>query len=321
MKMVSKSLQRFSLHDFLLSYGFAIVMVLVFLGLSIGTANFLKITNIMNLMHSAVSMLILASGLALVIMTRHLDISVGSVTFISATIGSVAIVHHDVPPLAGLLLIALAGVCFGALNGFIVVVLRINSFIATLGTMFALRGIALQILKGRVISMPPTLRGLGNVSIGPLFLDILISLGMVFCVHYLHTRTRFGRYVMAIGGEPEVAERMGIRVRWVAFAAFVLSGLLASFGGIFTMLQLGTVTLRMGLGLEFTAIAAIVIGGISLFGGRGSIVPGLLLGVYTLAIIENGLNHLGASPYVYPFVRGGLIFIAMYADSLRFKVK
>ena len=86
------------------------------------------------------------------------------------------------------------------------------------------------------------------------------------------------------------------------------------------MLQLGAVTLHMGRGLEFTAIAAIVIGGISLFGGRGSIIPGVLLGVITLAIIENGLIHLGASPYAYPFVRGGIIFIAMYADSLKSRV-
>ena len=86
------------------------------------------------------------------------------------------------------------------------------------------------------------------------------------------------------------------------------------------MLQLGAVTLHMGRGLEFTGIAVVVIGGISLFGGRGSIIPGVLLGVITLAVIENGLIHLGASPYAYSFVRGGIIFIAMYADSLKSRV-
>lgn len=296
-------------------------MGVVFVGLSFGTPNFLKITNIMNMLHAAVSMLILGLGLALVIMTRNLDISVGSVAFISATIGSVLMVHYGVSPPVAVLLILLSGLAFGAMNGFIVVVLRVNSFIATLGTMIALRGVALQILRGRVVSMPDSLRVFGNVRIGPVFIDILISLAIVFFVHFIHSRTRFGRYLMAIGSEPEVAARMGIRVRWMTFGAFVLSGFFASLGGIVTMLQLGVVTLRMGLGLEFTAIAAVVIGGISLFGGRGSIIPGLLLGVYTLGIIENGLNHLGASPYVYPFVRGGLIFIAMYADSLRSRVK
>jgi ribose/xylose/arabinose/galactoside ABC-type transport system permease subunit len=309
------------IYNFILSYGFATVMVAVFIGLSIGTPNFLKISNLMNMMHAAVSTLILSLGLALVIMTRNLDISVGSVAFITATIGSILMVHHHIPPAIAIFLIIAAGLCFGALNGFIVVVLGVNSFIATLGTMIALRGIALQILRGRVVSMPPEIRGLGNVHMGPVFIDVLISISIVLLVHLLHSKMRFGRYVMAVGSESEVAERMGVRVRRVIFLSFVLSGLFASVGGIFTMLQLGTVTLRMGIGLEFTAIAAIVIGGISLFGGSGSIFPGLLLGVYTLAIIENGLNHLGASPYAYSFVRGGLIFIAMYADSLRSKIR
>ena len=308
-------------YNFILSYGFVTVMVAVFIGLSIGTPNFLRVGNLMNMMHAAVSTLILASGLALVIRTRNLDISVGSVAFITATIGSILMVHHNVPPAIAMLFTIASGMFFGALNGFIVVVLRVNSFIATLGTMIALRGIALQILRGRVVSMPPDIRGLGNIYLGPVFIDILISISIVLFVHLIHAKMRFGRYIMAVGSESEVAERMGVRVRSVTFLSFVFSGLFASIGGIFTMLQLGTVTLRMGLGLEFTAIAAIVIGGISLFGGRGTIFPGLLLGVYTLAIIENGLNHLGASPYAYPFVRGGLIFIAMYADSLRSKIR
>ncbi len=317
MKNILKNPRQTTLHNFVLSYGFAIVMGLFVIGLSLGTPNFLRIGNIMNMMHAAVPMLVLSLGLTLVIMTRNLDISVGSVAFFSATVGSLFIVHQNVSLPAGVAFILVAGLCCGALNGFIVVILRVNSFIATLGTMIALRGVALQILKGRVISLPETLRGLGNVSVGPVFVDILISFAIALLLHLLHTRTRFGRYIMAIGSEPEVAQRMGVGVRSVTFASFLLSGLFASIGGAFSMFQLGAVTLRMGLGLEFTAIAAIVIGGISLFGGRGSIIPGLLLGVYTLAIIENGLNHAGASPYVYPFVRGGLIFIAMYADSLR----
>jgi ribose/xylose/arabinose/galactoside ABC-type transport system permease subunit len=183
--------------------------------------------------------------------------------------------------------------------------------------MFVFRGIALQITRQRVVTLPYELRILGHVSIGPFFIDILIALGIVFFVHIVKTKTRFGRYITAIGGNAEVVQRMGVRVGRISFIIFILSGFFASISGIFSMLQLGSVTLHMGLGLEFTAIAAIVIGGISLFGGKGSIVPGLLLGVYTLAVIENGLNHIGASPYVYPFVRGGLIFIAMYADSLK----
>jgi ribose/xylose/arabinose/galactoside ABC-type transport system permease subunit len=308
------------MRNFMLSYGFILVVALIFIGFSLSTGSFLTLGNIIEMIHGAVPMLILASGLALVVMTGNIDISVGSLTFVTAALGSVLMVRHGVPPAIAIPVIIAAGASCGALNGFIVSILKVNSFIATLGTLFALRGIALLLTRARVISMPEVLRGLGHTRIGPVFADILIALGFVFFVYFLHARTSFGRHLVATGGEAEVAKRMGVRVLRVTFLAFLLSGLFASIGGIFSILQLGAVTLHMGRGLEFTAIAAIVIGGISLFGGRGSIIPGVLLGVITLAIIENGLIHLGASPYAYPFVRGGIIFIAMYADSLKSRV-
>lgn len=322
MKVIPKNREQISVsvRHFILSYGFVFVVGLIFIGFSLSTSSFLTLGNIIDMMHGVVPMLILASGLALVVMTGELDISVGSVTFLTAALGSVLMVRHGVPPAVAILVIMAAGAICGALNGFIVSVLKVNSFIATLGTLFALRGIALILSKSRVISTPEVLKELSRIRIGPVFVDILIALGFVFFVHLLHARTSFGRHLVATGGEPEAAKRMGVRVSRVKFLAFLLSGLFASIGGIFSMLQLGAVTLHMGRGLEFTGIAAIVIGGISLFGGRGSIIPGVLLGVITLAVIENGLIHLGASPYAYSFVRGGIIFIAMYADSLKSRV-
>jgi len=319
MKLILRNRQKADVYNFVLSYGFYIVLFLVFIYFTVFTRNFLTISNIINLMNASAPLLIVTSGLALVIMTRKLDISIGSISFITTAIGSAIMVRHDVPPTIALLVILVAGIMFGALNGFIIVILNVNSFITTLGTMFALRGLALQVTKGRIISMPEILNNIGKIRIGPLYLNILISLAFIYVIHIIHIHTRFGRYIMAIGSEPDVARKMGIRVKRITFATFVLSGLLASISGIVSMLQLGGVTSFMGIGLEFTGIAAIVIGGISLFGGEGNIIPGLLSGVYTLAIIENGLNLAGASPYIYPFVRGGIIFIAMYADSLRSK--
>jgi len=305
------------IRKFISSYGFVLITVLIFLSFSLSSRSFLTFDNIINMVHAAVPMLTLASGLALVVMTGNIDISIGSITFVTAALGSVLMVRHGVPPIIAIPLIMVTGASCGALNGFIVNVLKVNSFIATLSMLFAFRGIALLLTKARVISMPETLATLGHIRIGSVFVDILIALGFVFFVHVLHARTSFGRHIVATGGEAEVAKRLGVRVSLVTFLAFLLSGLFASIGGIFSMLQLGAVTLHMGVGLEFTGIAAIVIGGISLFGGRGTIIPGVLLGVIILAIIETGLIHLGASPYVYSFVRGGIIFAAMYIDSLK----
>jgi ribose/xylose/arabinose/galactoside ABC-type transport system permease subunit len=229
-------------------------------------------------------------------------------------------VRHGVPSIIAIPIIMATGAACGMVNGFIVGVAKVNPFITTLGTLFAFRGGALLIIKGRSITISESLADISHFRIGPVFIDIFIALGIVFFLHLLRTRTLFGRHIVACGGSSEVAKRLGIRVSKIIVFAFLLSGLFASVGGILSMFQLGSVTLHMGEGFEFTGIAAIVIGGISLFGGRGKIIPGVLFGVITLAIIETGLIFLGASPYVYSFVRGGIIFGAMYMDSLRYKV-
>ena len=305
------------MRNFILVHGFVLAMILVFIGFSLGSRHFLTFGNLIAMVHVAAPMLITVSGLGLVVMTGNIDISIGSITFVSAALSTVLMARHGVPPVIGIIIILLSGIGCGALNGFIVSVLKINSLIGTLGMLFTLRGVALLLTGARGISIPETLKELSHLCIGPVFIDIFVALGFILFVHLLRIRTRFGRHLIAIGGGSEVAKRMGVRVSRVTFLAFLLSGFFASIGGTLSLFQLGAVTLHMGVGLEFTGIAAIVIGGISLFGGRGTIIPGILLGVLTLAIIETGLVHVGASPYVYSFVRGGIIFTAMYADSLK----
>lgn len=314
-------MRRSNIEHFFLSYGFLIVLTVMFLAYAVGTKHFLTLGNMMGVLHTAAPMMMLATGLALVIMSAKIDISVGSIAFFSLVIGAALISRQHVSPLLGLLVIVVVGALCGAVNGFIVVGLKVNPLITTMGMLFTLRGAGLRIGAGREMTVPTLFQDLGNMTVGPLYIDIPIAFGILLAVHLLHTRTTFGRHVMAIGNGSEVAQRLGIRVPRVTFLTFVLSGFFASVGGIFSMFQLGSVTPYMGEGLEFTAIAVIIIGGISLFGGEGGIIPHLVFGVLTLVIIENGLNHMGVSPYVYPFVRGGIIFVAMYADSLKSRVQ
>lgn len=316
-----KFLNDFSLRDFIFTYGFVIVLVLVIAYFSITANNFFNLKTLLNVLHTAAPMFILASGLALVIMTAKLDISVGSVAFLSCGVGIILMTRHGVPIPAGILIIILLGTLMGALNGFIVAVLRVNPLITTMGTMIALRGLALQLTNSLVIGLPEELRVLGNARIGPIYIDILFSLAVLLVMHLVHTRTQFGRQVMALGNGEDVSQRLGVKVKKVSFLTFVLSGLLASIGGILTMIQVGQVSPTMGSGYEFSAIAMLVIGGVSLFGGEGTIIPGIILGGVTLTVIETGLNFVGANPYLYPFVRGGIIFVAMFADSLKTLVR
>ena len=316
--MHAMKIQKFNLRDFVLSYGFVMVFVLVIITLSVSTENFLSLSNWMNILHTSAPTIILASGLALVLMTGKLDISIGSIIFLATAIGGALMTRSGVSPWIAMPLILIIGAACGAINGFIVTVLKVNPFITTMGTMFVLRGLALFVAGGVLVNVPDWLSSFGNTKIGPLFIDVPISLAFLLFIYLWHSRTRAGRHVMAVGNGEEIAKRVGVPVNRTVMMTFILSGLFASLGGILSMAQLGSVSLKMGQGLEFTGIAVCVIGGISLFGGEGSYI-GYALGALTLVLIENGLIHLGASPYVYPFVRGGIIFIAMYADSLKIR--
>lgn len=298
-------------------HGFLIVLTGVLLFFALATRTFATADNLMGLLHAAAPMAVVASGLALVVIAGRLDISVGSIAFLAGAIGAMAMGRMGLDPWLAALLTLAVGAALGALNGFIVVVLKVNALITTLGTMIALRGIGLQLTESRVFALPEPMRVLGNLRLGPVFADVLVAAAVLLAIHVLHTRHHFGRHLTALGNGEDVARRLGLPVDRLVFAAFVLSGLLAAAGGIMTSVQVGSVTPMLGLGMEFTAVAVIVIGGISLFGGRGSILPGLLLGVLMLEAVRNGLNHLGADPFAYRFVNGAVIFLAMWADSLR----
>jgi len=309
--------KKIDFHTFFLQNISLIILVIAFVGFSLVSKQFLTITNIFSLLHFAAPWIFLSSGLALVIMAHHIDISIGSIAFLASVIGLSLLVRYNFHPALALPMIVLVGVGAGLINGILVSKMKVNAFIVTLSAMMVLRGIGLQIVMGRAISVPPFLSKIGSLQVGPVYIDTIISLLFLAILHLLHTRTPFGRYIMAVGSDPEVSKRMGINVDKIVIFVFVLSGLFASLGGFMLVLQIGIVSLRMGIGMEFVALACVVIGGISLFGGEGSLIPGLLLGVYTLNVIESGLNYLGISPYLYPFIRGGLIFLAMYVDSLR----
>jgi ribose/xylose/arabinose/galactoside ABC-type transport system permease subunit len=305
------------LRDLALRHGFNIILLAVFLFFTLTAPRFLSLTNLISLLHAAAPMMVIASGLAVVVMTGKLDISVGSVAFLTTSIGTLLIVRNGVDPVLAVVVMLVVGILLGCLNGFIITVLRVNPLIATMSTMIALRGVGLELTKSTNIALPEEIRRLSNTMLGPVFVDILIALGILLLVHALVTRTQFGRQVMAIGNDPDASARLGVRVDRVTFLTFVLSAFLATVGGILTVVQVGAVSGNIGAGYEFVAMSVVIIGGISLFGGAGSILPGVLRGVLILEIIRNGLNHLAVDPYAYRFVNGAIIFIAMYADSLR----
>ena len=298
-------------------HGFLVVLVLIFLLFSVMAGHFASAGNVVAMLHAMAPVVIMSCGMALVVLAGKLDISIGSTAFLSSTVAVLLVNDLGVHPLLAGLAALVTGALLGALNGFIVVVLGVNALIATLGTMIAFRGVALQLTNAILIPLPESIRALGNASIGPVFVDILVMAVIVVAIDQLHRRTVFGRQLNAIGNGEEVAQRIGIPVRERLFTAFVLSGLLAAIGGLVALIQVGSISAYLGRGMEFTAVAVVVVGGISLFGGRGAILPGVVLGALTFEMIENGLNQVGANPYAYRLVTGAIIFVAMYVDALK----
>ena len=209
--------------------------------------------------HTMAPLVIIASGLALVVFTGKLDISVGSIAFLSSAVA--VLLMHDAGVGAPLAFLAalVTGALLGALNGFVVVVLGINSLIATLGSMIALRGVALQLTNAILIPLPESVRGLGNATIGGVFVDVIVAAVIMVILHVLHRRTVFGRRLDAIGNGEDNAVRIGIPVPQTVFLSFVASGFLASVGGLIGLLQVGAISAYLGKGMEFTAVAAMSI--------------------------------------------------------------
>jgi ribose/xylose/arabinose/galactoside ABC-type transport system permease subunit len=309
-----------SFGEFLLHYGFYLVLLFLIIGFSFGAPNFLTADNFLNMLHTLAPTLIMISGLVFVILIGAIDFSVGSIAFLAASIGTYLMVYLDVPPWLAVIVIVLSGGLIGAFNGLIIEVFKVNPLITTFGTMLAFRGLGYLIAGAKYTPIPESLVSIHDLRVGPVYLDIIISIGLVLLLYFVQRRTIFGKQLMALGNGREIAEKLSINVRWISFLAFIISGLFAGLGSIFNMAQGSFLSPRMGQGLEFTGIAIVVIGGISLFGGEGSI-TGLLLGVFTVYIIENGLQHMGLSPYLYPLLRGAIIFIAMYADSLKTRLR
>jgi ribose/xylose/arabinose/galactoside ABC-type transport system permease subunit len=315
--VTAPALTAAGLWDRLLRSGFYVVLAAVLIFFSLTAPNFANLGNLMAMLHAMAPVVVMSCGMALVVLSGKMDISIGSIAMLSCTVAVFGMRGLHLHPLLAFGAALACGALLGALNGLVVAYLGINPLIATLGAMISLRGVALQLTKAVFMAVPEPVRVLGNAAVGPVFLDIFVMLAVALAVHLLHRRTVLGRHINAIGNGEEVAQRIGIPVRRRVFVSFVLSGVLAAFGGYLSLLQVGGASAYLGKGMEFTAVAVVVVGGISLFGGRGAIMPGVLVGAFTFQVIQSGLNQLAANPYAYNVITGAVIFVAMYADALK----
>ncbi len=293
-----------------------LLFVAVFAAFGSLSGAFLQPGNLVNILVQSSSAAITATGMTFVLLTAGIDLSVGSVMFVSAAVaGKLVLGGHGL----GIALVAVlaVGLACGALNAFFVTRLGIMPFIVTLATLYMWRGLGLWITETRAMNLPENLLRLATARILGVPTPVVTFLTVLAAAHVTLRHTPFGRQIYALGNDREAADKAGIATGRVAAAVYVVCGGCAALGGIVSVAQLGAVSPTFGNQREFAAIAAAVLGGTSLFGGRGRVFPGTVLGAVLIQAVENGLVIINADPYLYPLIMSGVIFAAVFIDSLR----
>jgi ribose transport system permease protein len=296
----------------------------VLLVFSLLSPAFLQTDNLRNILIQTASTGILAVGMTFVLLTAGVDLSVGAIMFVAAAVGGKLILGGwAFWPALGLMLCL--GAVAGAINGLFITRLAVMAFIATLATRFFGRGLGLQITQTRAMNLPEEfyelgamrIAGIPALGIAGIPAPIFIFACVVLVAHLVLTRTPFGRQIYAVGNDVEAARKAGIHARWILFSVYVICGFCAAVAAIVSLSQAPAVSPSFGNNREFMAIAAAVLGGTSLFGGKGNVFPGTVLGAVLIQTVENGLTILNVNPYMYPLILSPIIFLAVLLDSIR----
>ncbi|EKE6993607.1 ABC transporter permease [Escherichia coli] len=292
--------------------GLLVVIAILYLVFSLNAPGFISLNNQMNVLRDAATIGIAAWAMTLIIISGEIDVSVGPmVAFVSVCLAF--LLQFEVPLAIACLLVLLLGALMGTLAGVLRGVFNVPSFVATLGLWSALRGMGLFMTNELPVPIDENevLDWLGGQ-----FLGVPVSaLIMIVLFVFISRKTAFGRSVFAVGGNATAAQLCGINVRRVRILIFTLSGLLAAVTGILLAARLGSGNAGAANGLEFDVIAAVVVGGTALSGGRGSLF-GTLLGVLVITLIGNGLVLLGINSFFQQVVRGVIIVVAVLANIL-----
>lgn len=275
---------------------------------------FLSVNNLMNVLRTASLTAICAMGYMFVILLGEMDLSVGSMQAVVGIV-SVMILNFTKNVPAALLGGIIAGAVLGCINGLLVTKAGINSLIASLGTMAILRGSAYIITNG--ISIQANIPGfevLGTGYAGPFPIPFLIAVVIFAALYFVLNKTVFGRNIYAVGGNNSAARLCGINVGRIKMAAYIIVGVLTALSGYILACRLNSAQPNAGDGFEFQVISAVVLGGVSLSGGKGNL-TGAVIGVLILSVLSNVLVLAGVSSFYQEVSRGIVILLAVYIDS------
>ncbi|HSW41160.1 MAG TPA: ABC transporter permease [Patescibacteria group bacterium] len=294
------------------------VMVVLVAVVAVQTPAFLSASNLTNVTVIASIIAIAAVGQALVILTRNVDLSVESTMGLVAFVVADLLSAHALPAPAAVGAGIGLGLLLGMVNGFLVAALRVPAIVATLGTLSIFRGITFLVAGGQQVSLgdlPPGYTDLARATVLGIPLFLLIAVAVVASVALLLRQTRAGRHVYAVGSNPEAAGILGIRSGRVVFGVFSVCGLLAGVAGVMWGMVYGTVNATAATGVTLQVVAAVVVGGVNINGGSGTVI-GAGLGAFFLGLISNALIILRFSQFWLQAIFGAVILIAVSLDTI-----
>lgn len=304
--------------------GIGIALLLLIAIFSATAPHFTDESNITNILTQITINLIMATGMTFVILIGGIDLSVGSVMALSAMVAGLVLKAETLPVPVAIFAAALTSVAVGMvcgfINGFVTSFWGVPSFIVTLGMLNIARGGALEVTNARTLfEFPNAFNNFGTATLLGMPAIFLVALGLVLLGWAVLTRTVFGRLIYAIGNNEEAVRLSGHDTFIFKVAAFVISGLTVGIGAIVYMARLTIASPILGTGFELNAIAAVIIGGTSLNGGRGSLI-GTFLGACLIGVLADGLILIGVGDFVRQMITGGVIILAVILDSYRAKI-
>lgn len=305
------ALTWFRAHVQILSV-FAILVVLVVF-FSVATDAFLSADNLVNVGRQIAPTIVVAVAMTMVITTGQIDLSVGSTLALSASL--LAIVAENGSGMAAIAAALAVGIAVGVVNGYFSAYQALPSFIVTLAALTAVRGIALYITQGYSTPIEnEALLAIGQSKILGIYTPTWIAIVVALIGLYVFNETRYGRYVTAVGSNAEAIRRSGVNIRRIQMSVLVFTGVAAAIAGILISTRLASGSSNSGVAFELEAITAVVIGGTSLMGGRGSVL-GSIIGALVLGVLANGLVLLRVDVYWVPIVQGAILLVAILANA------
>lgn len=307
------------IHYLISNSGILIGFIALCIFFSLTSTAFMTSGNILTVLRQISINAIIAFGMTLVILIRGIDLSVGSIVAVTGTITVGMLVNGYGLPIS-IITALLLGALLGFINGFVTAKAKIPSFIVTLAMMTIARGIAYVYSDGKPLRFDdsPVFNAIGKGYLGPIPIPIVIMVICLVVISILLNKTRFGRHIYAIGGNPEAAKFSGINITKLEIIVFTISGALAALSGIILAARLNSGQPIAGQGYELDAIAAVVLGGTSFAGGIGK-VGGTIIGALIIGVLSNGLNLIHVSYYYQLIIKGIVIVAAVYIDSIKNK--